>query len=360
MKDKDDTLLPDKYRNKLYKFMAGGYDGCICHPAALFVTGDGRVRLIGSDGGRGGLDAGDWYARTMRSFLDELGVASADMLLYGEHKNPEAYDRYLKYARDMKEERHRKERLIVRVALDAELGKDSLTGVRWDHEFQEFDISTPENVTDTCKKMCNAFYDVYFHAAIAQKLSDEGYEGAGIVCTRCKKFVTHTDREDFSNCIDSESYHGIGGLAVAHTSILCDDCRYECECESCFEIAYPENMSFEDKFFWDWLKVCDGCNWKVFDRYKGAPGCENDLRAQFNEAEAKIGGMDEELNKYLEVMKSNGTPDAELERLREENEERFGARRNEILNELRDKLQKDVEEIWPNEDCILERAKERL
>ena len=236
MEKQDETLLPERWRNKLFRYMAGGYSGCICKPALLIVTGDGRVRLINDNYGAGSLSAAEWCER-------------------GNHTI---------------EERHRRERLNVRAALEAELVNHTLTGVQWDHEFEEFDISTKEKVTETCKTICQVHKDVYFGATLADVLRDEGYEGYGFICSDCGEFIEDTDYESFKQCVDSEAYHGIGGLAVAHTRIVCDDCRRACECPFCFDLNLPtkqeqesghacDHMNYQTEFFYKFVGCCEYC-----------------------------------------------------------------------------------------------------
>ena len=278
----EENYLRKRWRNKLFKFMAGGYEGCLCHPAALIVDGDGDVHLVGSDGGRGGLDENGWYCRVMRSFLDKHNVCCADHLLTGPHRDPDAYRLYLEEVHRRRAEQRRRERDKVAEALEKEIIRMDDSG--WDHEFEEHDISTPEKVREVCEAMCHAFHDMCYPAHIADALVEAGYDGAGVVCSDCGKYFESTDYECFSDCVDQNAYHGIGGLAVAYTRIVCDDCRHDSECPVCFDLSLPkgvdvrsghacDHMTFDVEFGYLLTGVCECCwNHFVFEHDDGNRG----------------------------------------------------------------------------------------
>lgn len=263
----EENYLGKRWRNRLFKFTAGGYDGCICHPAALIVDGDGDVHLVGSDGGIGGLDENEWYCRKMRSFLDGHNARCV------EHLGPDAHRLYLEEAHRRRAEQRRRERDKVANALEREIVRMD-DSVLWDHEFEEHDISTPEKVREACRTMCHAFHDVYAHAHIADALVEAGYDGAGVICSDCGKYFESTDFECFSDCVDPNAYHGIGGLAVAYTRIVCDGCRHDSVCPVCFDLSLPkgvdvrsghacDHMAFDVEFGYRLTGVCECC-WEHF------------------------------------------------------------------------------------------------
>lgn len=172
----EENYLPQKWRNKVFRFQAGGYDGCICHPAALIVDRDGEVHLVGSDGGAGGLDEDDWYCRKCRAYLDEKGVNGEGEFLYGPKKNDEFYKEFRRLREGYADERRRRERKRVLQALEGEVGKEPEEIPGWDHEFELIgDIDTEDKVREVCRRIESFFYDVYFRAGIADALVNAEY-----------------------------------------------------------------------------------------------------------------------------------------------------------------------------------------
>lgn len=345
----DEGYLPEKWRNKVFRFQAGGYSGCICHPAALIVDRDGEVHLVGSDGGAGGLDEDDWFCRMCRAYLDEKGVDTVDALLYGPKKNMDFYNEFQALRRKYDAERKRRERRRVLQALEEEYGKDSSEIHGWDHEFELIgDIGTEEKVREVCGKTNSFFYDVYFQAEIADALREAGYDGAGFVCTLCGKYVDDTDCSSFTYHVDPDAYHGIGGLAVAHTAILCDECRQDLECPQCRQLtrhpssegdAAYDHMTFREAFIVQWLGVCEYCADSFFR--------ENEYRHwsdELDDLESTIDTDKKQIAKYLENMRQAGRSAADLERLERENRGRCEEAWGRFVNALRDRMQDDVEE----------------
>lgn len=342
-----ENYLPPKWRNKVFRFQAGGYDGCICHPAALIVDGDGETHLVGSDGGAGGLDENDWYCRKCRSYLDSKGVFSEGEFLYGPKKSEEHYKEFRRLRKEWHEERRRRERANVLEALTDEWGKKSHEIAGWDHEFELIgEIDTKEKVAEVCKKTGDYFFDVHYRAGIADKLRNAGYEGAGFVCSTCGKYVEDTDYESFKDHIDPDAYQGIGGCAVAYTAILCKECHDDIECPQCRELTrHPssegdkayDHMNFREAFICQWLGVCEYCADGFFreDEYKH---WGDDIDA----VEERIGAGKAQLEKYILHMRELGRSDEELERLRKDNLGRFEPEWRDLVNELRSQMEKDV------------------
>lgn len=345
--------LPEKWRNKVFRFQAGGYSGCICHPAALIVDRDGDVHLVGSDGGAGGLDENDWYCRKCHAYLDEKGVVTEDAFLYGPKKNMDFYKEFRELRKVYTAERKRRERQKVIEALENEWGKnpDDISG--WDHEFELVgNIDTEDNVREVCRKIGDFFYDVHFRALVADALREAGYEGAGFVCTLCGKYVDDTDYERFADHIDPDNYHGIGGLAVAHIAILCDECRQDLECPQCFQLTrHPSSegdkayahMAFREAFIVQWLGVCEYCADSFFS--------ENDNEHwgyELDDLGSTINDDKDHLVKYIKNMRDAGRSEAYLERLERETRVKCEESWRQFVNALRDRMQYDVEKYFSN------------
>ena len=326
-------------------------DSGICHPAALIVDRDGEVHLVGSDGGAGGLDEDDWFCRKCRAYLDEKGVDTVDALLYGPKKNVDFYNEFQALRRKYDAERKRRERIRVLQALEEEYDKDPREIHGWDHEFELVgEIDTEENVREVCRKIGDFFYDVYFRAEIADVLREAGYDGAGFVCTLCGEYVDDTDCPSFTYHIDPDAYHGIGGLAVAHTSILCDECRRDLECPQCSQLtrhpssegdAAYDHMAFREAFIVQWLGVCEYCADSFFreDKYRH-------WSDEMDGLEETIDNAKEQIDKYIEIMREGGRSEKDLAGLEDRNRTQCEETWRVLVNELRDRMQDDVEEYF--------------
>lgn len=218
-----ETTMPEKWRNRFFRFDAGGYDGCIWHIAFVLIDRKGHLYWIGNDG-----------AGKVRDLAEALES---------------------EFVRGEKHE--------------------------WEHDFREHDVSTKEAVTQLCKDLARMYEDVCIQASVANMLRLAGYDGAGCVCSDCGEFFETTDYlydvEDdggFSYCIDHEAYHGCGGLSVSFTRIVCDDCRHTSECPACCNMNNPTSKDLKDENYWkeqdfskkfayDELGICEFC-WERF------------------------------------------------------------------------------------------------
>ena len=220
-----ETTMPEKWRNRFFRFVAGGdaLAGNIWHIAFVLIDKKGTPYYIGNDG------CGE--IKDLAETLEREFVRHED--------------------------------------------------VSWDHEFREYDVSTKEAVTQLCKDLARMYEDVCVQASVANMLYLAGYDGAGCVCSDCGEFFETTDYlydvEDgggFSYCIDHEAYHGIGGLAVSFTRIVCDECRSTSECPVCCDMNNPTTKDLKDKGYWkeqdfpkkfayDELGICEFC-WERF------------------------------------------------------------------------------------------------
>ena len=218
-----ETVMPEKWRNRFFKYVAGGYDGNVWHIAFVLIDNKGTPYYIGNDG------CGE--IKDLAETLEREFVRHED--------------------------------------------------VSWDHEFQEYDVSSKEKVTELCKSLAT-YRDVCVQASVANMLARAGYDGAGCTCTDCGKFFESSENayfEDdegggFHNCIDKDAYVGDGGVGVIVTRIVCDDCRYTSECPACCGTHNPTTKDLEDKDYWkeqdfskkfayDELGICEFC-WERF------------------------------------------------------------------------------------------------
>lgn len=326
--EKMEHAVPERYRNRLFTFKAGGYDGCIWHPAAVLVTWNGDVDLVGSDGGAGGLDAEEWYRKQMRRYLDDRGVATSTDL-----RGEGAFAEYLKFREQKEAERRDLERERVAGALESEVGEGRTYG--WDHEFCEYDVSTPEAVRSTCREMALVFYDVSYRAAIADALKRRGYKGAGVLCTECGRYVEDTGGfECFASLVDENSYEGIGGLAIAYRRLLCPDCCERATCPVCFGQTMPLTQEHErlipygERFVMRLAGVCSNCAYNLIAAHDRAVE-ENSARMTHLrfplepllkglEGEAVSGAdafdptLAKSFCKYAEHQRSEGVPEPEI------------------------------------------------
>ena len=221
-----DTVMPEKWRNRFFKYVAGGdaIAGNIWHIAFVLIDKKGTPYYIGNDGAGKIVDLAETLERE-----------------FVRHEH-----------------------------------------VSWDHEFQEYDISSKEKVTELCKSLAT-YRDVCVQASVANMLMRAGYDGAGCTCTDCGEFFESSEYayfEDdegggFHNCIDKDAYVGCGGLAVDMTRIVCDECRWTSECRVCCDLNIPikkgtheadvEQMDFEARFGYEMAGVCEYC-WDRFVR----------------------------------------------------------------------------------------------
>lgn len=329
--------LPGKYRDKLYTFEAGGYDGCVWHPAAVLVDGDGDVHLINSDGGRGGLDERDWYCQSMAAYLKSKNVACVNDL---DRDDPsgKAFKEYVDYKESMLEEKRDRERIRVFDALEGELGKDDREIPGWTHNFVEYDVSTPDNVREACKSLVN-WGSKYMNAGIADALHEAGYEGAGCVCTKCGEYVEGLDwHERFSELVDPDSCYGCGGIAVCHDTLLCDSCRVNETCPVCGKTALRTDgdlsgLKYPERFMHRWVTACDEC----VDRFL-------DDNPEFRDRLVELGGLADRMrldaDRYILFMRAHATE--ECVKTAEERERSYQRKTlereiNKLRGEMREK-----------------------
>ena len=109
-----DTAMPEKWRNRFFRFDAGGdpIAGNIWHIAFVLIDREGHLYWIGNDG------AGK--------------------------------------VRDLAE------------ALESEFVRGEKHG--WEHDFREHDVSTKEAVTQLCKDLARMYEDVCIQASVANML----------------------------------------------------------------------------------------------------------------------------------------------------------------------------------------------
>lgn len=102
------------------------------------------------------------------------------------------------------------------------------------------------------------------------------------------------------------------------------------------------------------MESCSGCVERFLDK-------NEKWRDKLSDLEDTVDAGKKQLSKYLKVMEESGKTPKELERLEDENLKAIVSVRRELVNEMRDRMEKDVEGFFncPNasdrvgdgEDC---------
>lgn len=295
--------IPEKYRNHLFEWKGGGYDGCFWEMNQGLVDEDGHWRPLYSSG-YDGIDNHEWLDRKLTDLRSELGYgmnpdAEYSEVVYkaikkvfgddwwkidGPHETDprvqemvkgdrERHDEYERRKKAIREEcMHRQDDLFMLVvkSLDTEA---PMRG-RWN----DFGLIDDDHIKETCRRFCESYSEnVGMMTHALDKMSKYGYD-PWCTCSDCGEQF-QTGYESFSCCMDDKSYHGDGGIGVIMTRVLCDQCNSEVECPSCFEKSLP-NPNIGDKdnirsmydsltslLLLDWIGVCYGCADGYSDKY---------------------------------------------------------------------------------------------
>lgn len=285
--------IPKKYRNRLYDWDGGGYDGCIWEPNVGIVTGDGHwIPLYSS--GCDGIDQYDWYKNKIDALKAELGYDCRDpriqfneareralVQVFGAKwytreeatatdkrvvkllvKDQERLDEFLKRKGEYDlEKTHRLDKLFMQV-ISGETERD---------KFEEVGRIDEKHIKATCAKFCKRYEEnVGLMTHALDKLCDLGY-AAWCTCTDCGEQFQLGDYETFGLSSDGNSYTGDGGIGVIYKRVLCDECHSNAECPKCCDLDMPNenatdggasdwrNYDFLACVIYDWLNVCYGC-----------------------------------------------------------------------------------------------------
>lgn len=293
--------IPEKYRNRLFVWAGGGYDGCFWEPNAGLVDEEGVWHPIYSTG-RDGIDDHEWYDRKIFDLKNELGydvrppkvqydekVWNAVKKVFGEdwyklenvdcEKDPRVvemtkndkhlYDEYVFRKRKYEDELARRESMMFMSAFDREFKDDRP---------EEVGLLDDEHAKETCRKFCEMYEDnVGFMAYVLDGIEKRGYE-AWCTCSDCGEQFQST-LDSFSAYIDGDAYTGNGGIGVIMKRILCDDCVETTRCPCCTDYSLPnihakdggggdfKNYDLFASVILDWLGVCWGCADGFFREY---------------------------------------------------------------------------------------------
>ena len=293
--------IPEKYRNRLFVWAGGGYDGCFWEPNAGLVDEEGVWHPIYSTG-RDGIDDADWYDRKIGNLKSELGydATSADVqyrekvyeaikevfgkewyMLSGidHEKDPRVvektkhdkaiYDEYVFRRRQYKEELAHRECMLFMQSFDREMEDDRP---------EEIGMLDKDHILETCGRFCKMYEgNVGFMCHVLDGMSRLGYE-AYATCTDCgEQFESCFD--SFCGHIDNNAYTGDGGIGVIMKRVMCEDCMNTSECPCCNEYDVPnknakdggekdyQNYDLFASVMVDWLGICWGCADGFFREY---------------------------------------------------------------------------------------------
>lgn len=293
--------IPEKYRNRLFVWAGGGYEGCFWEPNAGLVDGNGIWHPIYSTG-RDGIDDKDWYDRKIENLKNELGYDCRDVSsqyheklyiaikeVFGDEwyevdgvdhandprvlekvkKDQQLYDEFVRRRDQYKQELAHREASLFMQAFDREIEDDRP---------EEVGLLDDEHAKATCARFCDMYKEnVGFMAHVLDGIEKCGYE-AWATCTDCgEQFQSCFD--SFSCHLDNNAYTGNGGIGVIMKRIMCEDCMGISECDCCNEYDLPntnakdggerdsQNYDLFDSVMLYWLHICWGCSNGFFRKY---------------------------------------------------------------------------------------------
>lgn len=243
-----ENTIPEAYRNRLYTWQGGGYDGCLWELNCGCVTAEGQWIPLYSTG-HNGMDASEWFERKRKELL-------------GKHEHDGSYASRLS---DLMKQKAGKENEIFRGAV-TQAYLDVMTGTPLRNDFREVGLLGDENIKETCRKLVSACCDMGFVASCLDGLQECGYR-PWCKCSDCGEMFQLHDFDHFSDVLDADSYRGSGGLRIVYNRILCEPCRDATECPVCHGFRLPNKRSendttaydFLDRLMYEWLGVCDCC-----------------------------------------------------------------------------------------------------
>lgn len=285
--------IPPKYRNRLFDWEGGGYDGCIWEPNVGLVDKDGHWIPIYSSGSDG-IDQDDWYRRKIENLKADFGydVRSAKMQFeevfhkavekvfgkkwYEVEGDPFADQRVKKLVEKDEKRYNEFVRLLYGYNLERKQRLDAMFmqvvggGMSRD-KFEEIGLIDESHIKETCKAFCERYSgNVGLMTHALDRMASIGY-GVWCTCSDCGEQFQPCDYETFSCSMDKDAYTGDGGIGVIMKRVLCDECHQNAECRNCFELDKPncnkkdegasdwENYDFLACVIHEWLDVCWGC-----------------------------------------------------------------------------------------------------
>lgn len=282
--------IPEKYRNRMYDWEGGGYSGnfwemnqglvdAAGHWCPLYSSGrdgidqdgwlDGKVDALKAELGYGRGSVGEQHAHFYTQALKDVFGASWYAHVDGRRDDPRVRERMAKederfaswqeqYADYKKECTHRLDKMFM----------DVVTGRMKRASFRVVGLVDAEHVKDTCRQFCHEYKgNVGMMVNALDSMERLGYE-PWCTCTDCGGQFRPSNFGEFSPSIDQDCYTGNGGVGVIYKRVLCDDCRMNCECPSCYEMRIPNRRAgdadwsgydFLGSLMNDWTGCCDGC-----------------------------------------------------------------------------------------------------
>lgn len=285
--------IPQKYRNRLFDWEGGGYDGNFWEMNQGLVDKDGHWHPIYSTG-INGIDLKEWYKRKIDALKAECGydVRPAKVQLdeaihkaigkvfgkkwYEVEGDPFGDERVEKLVKDDRrkyrefvtlrdgyrlERMHRLDAMFMQVVC-GEMERD---------RFEEVGLIDKDHVKETCKAFCERYGgNVGLMTRVLDEMAELGYD-VWCTCTDCGEQFQRYRFETFVDSLDRGSYVGDGGVGVIMKRVLCDACRDNVECLNCFELDIPNprssdggtsewtNYDFLACVLHEWIGVCWGC-----------------------------------------------------------------------------------------------------
>lgn len=286
--------IPEKYRNRLFDWMGGGYSGCFEEPNAGLVDADGHWHPLYSTG-TAGIDDGVWFERQVFDLKQSLGydirdaevqyaekVHDAILEVFGkkwyeiEGVCPEEDTRVIEKTKEEKKklDTFRSEREKLLVERQKRLDQNFMMAFERsmeDDRPSEIGLLDNAHLKETCALFCaNYKGNVGFMAHVLDKLATFGY-APWCTCSDCGGQFRLCEYEKFGHLIDPDAYHGDGGIGVIMTRIQCETCRSETTCAVCCEPSLPNTRSPDGgksdfgnygllaSVLYEWLEVCWGC-----------------------------------------------------------------------------------------------------
>ena len=387
--------IPVKYRNRMYAWEGGGYDGCFWEMNQGVVTDGGHWDPFHSTG-RNGLDLDEWHRGRVRDLKRELGFSvdrygpGADVeawyasvkhalteeargKYYGEKyfDNPEYYDpnaepgkcfvdkhreeveayvgsriaehsaRYTTYRTKLAEidrEWHNELDEVFMDQIKAQRERPPNLHSRDYHgdardRWEEYPLDD-ESIRKSCERFCREYSGtVGVMAGVLDALAERGYE-VWCTCSDCGKQFQLSDYEKFSYLIDGNNYHGDGGIGCVFTRIQCEECHRDTECPKCYEPNLPTRQDIESGHAYD--------GWTFRERFIGVwvGVCDCCACNFFYEDEHKH--WDEELDNLEEIIdKGKKQLDHYIEAMKE-----IGGRSEAELETLRNKNWGNLATQW--------------
>lgn len=199
---------------------------------------------------------------------------------------------------------------------------------------------------ESCREFCaGCGDDAGVMCTVLDGLLELEYD-AWCVCSDCGRMFQPHEHERFSHLLDTDSYHGDGGIGVVFTRVQCESCREETECPRCGRPDLPARLggrhrydSYTDaeSFLGQWLGFCTTC----LGDFTAADGHAH-WEDEIGELAASFGEDERRLRKYLDAMKAGGADDARLTELRIRNEKSMREGWRKAVNGLRDRMEDDV------------------